>query len=373
MSSAIFPWFRKYPKLYVRGCPRAIFLSRSNGNLCRWVQTHPVTALPDLTGFVMQNDPTLARRGLASALEQAWLSALANRAQVPVASILGGPIRNKVPFYANINRGISDRSAEGFAKRARTILDETKASGIKIAPFDGLRAGLSTMKEAEALIESGIERIAAVRRAIGPDPLLMIDCHSRFCYMQALELLREVSEYSIFWLEDPCEIVKLSATQQHNLRSTANALGIRIAGGEAALNLNEMTSLLADEGLDVVLPDLRYTGISQGIAMLHLANSRGIELSLHKPVGPVVNAFATHGASALPAFLILERQLSETAYYDEIVDQPVSTKDGEILAPTRAGLGFELNKEILKPVTASSEVLRLTRTYSGIPGAGPDA
>ena len=30
MSSAIFLWFRKYPKLYVKGCPRAIFLSRSD-------------------------------------------------------------------------------------------------------------------------------------------------------------------------------------------------------------------------------------------------------------------------------------------------------------------------------------------------------
>ena len=29
MSSAIFPWFRKYPKLYVWGCPREKILSRS--------------------------------------------------------------------------------------------------------------------------------------------------------------------------------------------------------------------------------------------------------------------------------------------------------------------------------------------------------
>tara|TARA_B110001450_G_scaffold253323_1_gene276565 strand:+ start:12568 stop:13749 length:1182 start_codon:yes stop_codon:yes gene_type:complete len=343
------------------------------GNLCRWVETRPDIALPDLTRYVMQNDPTLARRGLASALEQAWYGALAARARVPIASMLGGPVRSKIPFYANINRGIVNRSPEGFASRALEILNMTGAAGVKIAPFDGFRTGQSSPREANALIATGIERAAAVRQAIGPDTLLLIDCHSRFSSLQAIDLIRELAKLDVFWVEDPCDMDSLQVSQLHRLRGFANALGLRVAGGESVLDFNEMTRLLAREGHDVVLPDLRYTGIAQGMAMMRLADSQGVELSLHNPVGPVLNAMAVHVASALPTFLILERQLGETPLYEEIVDSQMVAKDGNVFVPTRAGLGLELRKTHLGLVTASEDSMLFTRTFSGIPGAGPDA
>lgn len=343
------------------------------GNLCRWVETRHILALPDLTGYVMQSAPTLARRGLASALEQAWYGALAARARVPIASILGGSVRRKIPFYANINRGTVDRSPDGFASRALEILNTTDAAGVKIAPFDGFRTGLCSPSEATALISTGVERVAAVRQAIGPDTLLLVDCHSRFSSLQAIDLIRELAKYDVFWVEDPCDMGSLQVSQLHSLRGFANTLGLRVAGGETVLNFNEMTQLLAREGHDVILPDLRYTGIAQGMAMMRLADSQGVELSLHNPVGPVLNAMAVHVASALPTFLILERQLGETPLYEEIVDSQMVAKDGNVLVPTRAGLGLELLKTRLELVTASEDSMRFTQTFSGIPGAGPDA
>lgn len=343
------------------------------GNLCSWVETRPVINLPDLTGHVMQSDPTLARRGLASALEQAWYGALSAHAQVPIASILGGPVRSKIPFYANINRGIVNRSPDGFASRAIEILKMTGAAGIKIAPFDGFRTGQCSPSEANALISTGIERAAAVRQAIGPDTLLLIDCHSRFSSLQAIDLIRELAKLDVFWIEDPCDMDNLQVSQLHRLRGFANTLGLRVAGGEAVLDFNDITRLLAREGHDVILPDLRYTGIAQGLAMMRLADSQGVELSLHNPVGPVLNAMAVHVASALPTFLILERQLGETPLYEKIVDSQMVTKDGNIIVPTGTGLGLDLCKTHLELVTASEDRMRLTQTFSGIPGAGPDA
>lgn len=343
------------------------------GNLCRWVETRPVFALPDLTGYVMQSDPTLARRGLASALEQAWYGALAARAYVPIASMFGGPVRTKIPFYANINRGIVNRSPDGFASRALEILNTTGAGGIKIAPFDGFRTGQCSPSEANTLISTGIERVAAVRNAIGPDTLLLVDCHSRFSSFQAIDLIRELAKFDVFWVEDPCDMDSLQVSQLHSLRGFANNLGLRVAGGESVFNFNDMTRLLAREGHDVILPDLRYTGIAQGLAMMRMADSQGVELSLHNPVGPILNAMAVHVASALPTFLILERQLGETPLYEEIVNSHLVAQDGNIHVPTGAGLGLDLNKTHLELVTASIDSMHLTRTFSGIPGAGPDA
>ena len=343
------------------------------GNLCSWVEEGTATTLSNLTEYVLQSDATLARRSLASAIEQAWFSALAARAKVPIAAVLGGSVRNKVPFYANINRGTVDRSPEGFAARAIEMLKLTGASGIKIAPFDGFRTGQCSLSEANALITIGIERAAAVRQAIGPEALLLIDCHSRFSSLQAINLIQELAKLKVLWVEDPCDMANLEVSQLHRLRGCANDLGLRVAGGEKILDFNELMRLLAREGHDVILPDLRYTGLMQGLAMMRLAGSQGVELSLHNPVGPVLNAIAVHAASALPNFIILERQLGETPLYEEIVDSQMEANGGNVFVPTAAGLGVNLRKEHLKIVSACENSMRLTQTFSGIPGAGPDA
>ena len=343
------------------------------GNLCSWVEARTATTLSNLTEYVLQSDATLARRSLASAIEQAWFSALATRAKVPIAAVLGGSVRNKVPFYANINRGTVDRSPEGFAARAIEMLKLTGASGIKIAPFVGFRTGQCSLSEANALITIGIERAAAVRQAIGPEALLLIDCHSRFSSLQAINLIRELAKLKVLWVEDPCDMANLEVSQLHRLRGCANDLGLRVAGGEKILDFNELMRLLAREGHDVILPDLRYTGLMQGLAMMRLAGSQGVELSLHNPVGPVLNAIAVHAASTLPNFIILERQLGETPLYEEIVDSQMEANGGNVFVPTAAGLGVNLRKEHLKIVSACENSMRLTQTFSGIPGAGPDA
>ena len=94
---------------------------------------------------------------------------------------------------------------------------------------------------------------------------------------------------------------------------------------------------------------------------------------MHNPVGPVLNAIAVHAASTLPNFIILERQLGETPLYEEIVDSQMEANGGNVFVPTAAGLGVNLRKEHLKIVSACENSMRLTQTFSGIPGAGPDA
>ena len=168
-------------------------------------------------------------------------------------------------------------------------------------------------------------------------------------------------------------MANLEVSQLHRMRGCANDLGLRVAGGEKILDFNELMRFLAREGHDVILPDLRFTGLMQGLAMMRLAGSQGVELSLHNPVGPVLNAITVHAASAFPNFMILERQLGETPLYEEIVDSQMEVNGGNVFVPTRAGLGINLRKEHLKLVKASENSMRLTQTFSGIPGAGPDA
>lgn len=342
-------------------------------SLRRWIDEQPGVSLADVTTRILQTDPSLARRSLASALEQAWLSALAMRADLPMHAMLGGAVREVVPFYANVNRGILDRSPDGFAAQAKRVLQGSSAAGVKIAPFDGLRFGSNTTQDSARLFALGVDRIAAVRSAIGPDALLLVDCHARLSELQVMSLIKEAETNAVYWLEDLCEPAYLSRPQAQSIRHRANDKGIRIAGGESLKSLSEAAQFFENRSHDVVLPDIRFAGVMQGLSILRLAESHGVELSLHNPVGPVLNAVATHVAASLPSFSLLERQLGETALYDQIADRPLACKDGGLTVPKKPGLGIGLNTELLTQVSSLGSGFEGAVSFRGMKGAGPDA
>ncbi len=328
-------------------------------------------AIGEALSAVMQVQMSSARRAFANGLEQALHDALARKAGVALSLFLGGNYRETVPCYANINRGIADRSPGGFAAQASGIIEKFGYRAIKIAPFDGLRWTQGTIGDRRKLFTDGLERIAAVRSAIGPDVDLLVDCHARFDMAMAISLMREISGFGIYWVEEPIDMVAAPVADRIALRSAAHAAGTMIGGGETIRSLGEAQQLLAAGGHDVILPDLRFTGLRTGMAILELALAFGVHASLHNPAGPVLDAVSRHVAAALPAFLILERQVGESPFYDAIRNGPALIADGGVTVEKRPGIGFVPDPKVLAEAVRSP--VGKSSTFSNVPGAGPDA
>ena len=312
-----------------------------------------------------------ARLIVMRALEQAFLDALARRCGVPLAFVLGGPERREVSVYANINRGIVDRSPEGFASRAREVVAEDGYRAVKIAPFDGLDWSRCDAATGSRTLRAGIARIEAVREAVGPDVDLMVDCHWRLSSAMAKVALRELDPCRLFWFEDPLKDDASDAPAARALRSFANDRGVRIAGGEAVASMPEARDLIARGAYDAILPDLRWTGLRTGLSILELAAASGIEVSLHNPVGPVLDLVSVQVAAALPSFLILERQVRESPIFEELRGSVAPIADGKIALPSEAGIGASPARDVLARRDDPNHTRRAT--FSGMAGAGRDA
>lgn len=312
-----------------------------------------------------------ARAVLRTGLEAALMDALARRAELPLGVLLGGAYRQRIPVYANINRGTVDRSAEGFARRAREIVDGLGYRAVKIAPFDGLRWDLAR-REASARLDAGLERIAAVRSAVGAEIDIHVDCHFRLTLATAVRVLAETASLRLAWIEDPMDPARTDPADARAVREAAHRSGTMVAGGERIAAPREAIRLLADGGLDVVLPDLRLTGVRGGLTILSLCAEAGVHASLHNPAGPVLDALSRQVASALPGFLVLERQVGESALYDALRGgAPAPLADGEVPLDAGPGLGFVPDRDAL--AAASRAPLELAGSFRGIAGAGPDA
>jgi galactonate dehydratase len=230
----------------------------------------------------------------------------ARKAGRSLAELLGGAKRNRVPLYANINRGTADRSPAGFAERAAEAA--TLGFGaIKIAPFDGV-----TPTESKPAKE-GYARIAAAAQAIGKRAELQVDCHWRFDEGAAHEALAECARLGVTWFECPVVETPENHPAIKRLRAKANAAGMRLAGAEQFIGAAGFRPLFEQGLYDVVMPDVKYAGgLAECLRIAELAARHGCGVSLHNPSGPVCHAHSLHLSAALESRERLEYQHGET-------------------------------------------------------------
>ena len=277
-----------------------------------------------------------------SAIEQALWDIKGQALGAPVYDLLGGALRTKIVLYANINRHINDRSPAGFAKAAEAAVRQG-FKAIKIAPFDELNAFDRPMTTDRALWKKGLERVAAVRGAIGPEIELAVDCHNRFEPSEAITAARELSRYDLFWFEEP-----VSEAFPEHLQKVAAAVGMPTASGESLFGLLGFRNLLLNRVVDVIMPDVKQCGgIHEMCKIAEAARLNQIMVSPHCPSGPVSSVANAQASATMTNFYRLEYAWGEVDWRAELLDPPELIEDGCLLLSGRPGLGHGLNYEIV--------------------------
>jgi len=316
---------------------------------------------------------TRAGAAAASAIDHALWDLAGQRAGAPVATLLGATER-QVALYANINRGLTDRSPAAFATGARAAVD-AGFTAVKIAPFDDVdvsgRWG-TVLPATRAGLDAGLARIAATRAAVGSEVRLMVDCHWRFDEKCAESVIDAVTALHPHWIECPLpeEAEWLPALKR--LRARANARAMRLAGGEDGVGREAFLPFLTHGAYDVLMPDMKYVGgFAEMQAVAALASKHGVAISPHNPTGPVAHAASLHACTVLPGFDRLELQFNETPLFERLVQPALPAPlHGIASIPERAGLGVHLVAEV---VAKHQIATRNWHTGSPAPGRGGTA
>jgi L-alanine-DL-glutamate epimerase-like enolase superfamily enzyme len=126
-------------------------------------------------------------------------------------------------------------------------------------------------------LDEDLERVAAVRKIIGPERLLMVDANQLWDLPTARRAARALSGFDIFWLEEP-----LPAEDTRGYARLRAAVEIPVAAGESLYTEAQFRELLLAEGCDFIQPNLcRVGGITPFLRVARLARALSVPVMPH--------------------------------------------------------------------------------------------
>ena len=295
------------------------------------------TAVQDLGHVLIGEDPTHIDRlwhkcyaasmghgvlgtvlgGALTAIEMALWDIKGKMLGQPVWNLLGGKFRDTIPVY-------------GHAKTPETAKKHTDLGyrGLKVS-FTGA---------------VNVDKVAAVRDAVGPDVDIMVDAHgpSWMTPGDAIVLARKLEPLDLLFLEDPIAPENLDSFQR-----VRDATTIPLAAGERVSTIWGIRPYVERELVDVIQPDTgRAGGITQMRKMAAMAEGHFITMAPHSgSLGPLAEFAALHVMATIPNALMLERlEIDWPGRYD-VVRPVLKVVDGNIAVPDAPGLGVEIVEE----------------------------
>jgi galactonate dehydratase len=308
-----------------------------------------IAAAADAIRYLPHSPGGLVAHAVRSALEQAITDISARLAAQAVHQLIGPGRRKSVSAYANINRGVRVRSPRGFADAARAALAAGYTS-VKLAPFDGVIADDAHSSPIDDRIHEGLDRVYAVRDAIGAGAALMVDCHWRFDEARAARLIGDIARAAPLWIECPVSEHPSQFPAIARLRERANSQGIWLAGGEMITGADQAAAMCAASLYDVLMPDVKYAGGYRGmLAIAKICDAGGVAFSPHNPTGPIAHLASIHVCAVAPSVMYLEHQWAESALFDTLIGGCVAPLvDGAFVVPGSPGLGAALDPGVAR-------------------------
>jgi L-alanine-DL-glutamate epimerase-like enolase superfamily enzyme len=258
-----------------------------------------------------------------AAVEMALWDLAGRAAGKPVYELLGGKVREFVPTKWSVS-GVEPAKAASIARWA-------------------VDAGFRAMKVKVGL-EGDVERVAAVRAAIGEQVKLGVDANGGWSAAQAATTIDQLHAFKIAFVEQP-----LAPEDNVLLPDLRQRLGLPIIADESVYSKADAMLLArvgAADGFSVYVG--KAGGIGPAKAIADFARSAGLQCTigsnLELGIGSAAMVHLGLAASSVTAESLPCDIIGPFFYQDDIVREPLPITAGEARGNDRPGLGVELDE-----------------------------
>jgi galactonate dehydratase len=248
----------------------------------------------------------------------------------PIAALLGGMGRKRVPAYASSINWLDDAMAEAEIAQA-------------------LRAGFREIKVKTGMpVKAAIDRAKLARRVAGDDVALYVDANWVYDVDDAMRVGRALADLGYEFFEEP-----IVPHDRAGYAKLAKHLPIRLAAGESDYVAGDALNLLADRSIGLIQPDVaRSGGITETWRIAELAASFHTAYAPHVGwSGGICVAASLQLAAAAETTRTFECMVYENPLRDAIAKTPVGEAsglaDGQLAVPQGPGLGIEIDRDVV--------------------------
>ncbi len=249
-----------------------------------------------------------------------------------VNSLLGG-YRNDVPVI----------TIGGYYQKGKTLDDLAREMvGYQSSGFKGVK-----MKVGRLDLESDVERVRVVRRAVGDDFAIICDANQAWTVADAIKFGKLVRDFRINWLEEPV----MGYDQYRGLNAVRSATGIPITAGQGEISRYGCRDLIAAGSVDILNTDVTLVGgVTEWRKVADVADAYLISMAHHEE--PQVSLQLL---SAIPHGLFLEifADPSRDPLWAELLSKAPAMKDGMMQVPDEPGFGLKLEESVITKYRAT--------------------
>ncbi|MEZ5826245.1 MAG: mandelate racemase/muconate lactonizing enzyme family protein [Geminicoccaceae bacterium] len=304
----------------------------------------------------------LAQQAIA-AIENALVDLKARRLGIPVAEMLGGPVRDELRLYWSHCGSYRLQHGDTMGTKPVRSLDDLKELAIEVRErgFTALKtnifvfdadppymfqpgfahqAGWPELNADKDILDIIEKQMWAFRDAVGDDVDLLLDLNFNFKTEGYLAVGRVVEPFDLLWLEIDSYDPKALA----NIRSRIETPE---ASMESLFHRRQFRPFFEAQAADVAIVDIPWNGILEGMKVASMAESHEINCAPHNFYGNLSTMMSAHFCASIANFRIMEIDIDDVPWKDEVVSPPV-IENGKLRLPTGPGWGCEVDEKAIR-------------------------
>jgi muconate cycloisomerase len=264
-----------------------------------------------------------------AAMEIALFDAVGKLFKVPLCRFFGGPYRREINLVGGLGL---DLGPEAIGERAGQL----KQAGFQVFKI----------KIGQRDHQKDVERVRAVRRAVGDDAQIRVDGNAAYSFVDARNVLNDLSQFYITDAEQP-----LARGDLQSLAELRRAVGIPIAAQESVSSPEDALAVLEARAADLLKIKLSHIGgFQKGLDVAAVVGARGLPVVIGQ--GSACTTILSAAEMQLHCALNNAQPGGEMTGFMRLGEQdifsPIKVSRGTAHPPMAAGHGIEVDKEKLR-------------------------
>ena len=302
-----------------------------------------------------------------AAIENALLDVKGKALGVPCYELFGGKIRDQLPLYWSHcgSYRMNKTTAEMLGKPVLSSLQDLTelAAEVRQAGFTALKCnmyrfdreypvhspgfarrpntpGAPELNAGTELLDDLQRQMAALREGAGESVDILLDLNFNFKTEGYLRVIRALKHFNLLWFE-------LDLFNPEALAYIRQQVNETIASCESLYGHREFRRYFEAQSVDVAIVDIPWNGAWQSYKIAAMADAYETNVAPHNFYGHLCTMMSAHLCAAIPNFRIMEIDIDDVPWRDDLVSHVPSINNGMLKIPDRPGWGTDINEDAI--------------------------